>query len=302
MIGGQRPGRSSVYAPVSRITVYRSPVYAWCRERFIVLRVSGLEAELEQQGAEFALTVDAKDAERALRELEDYAAESTTTPAPPQKVSEGWPGAALWVVVLLAFYFLSGFELLGLPWSPAGMAQSGAIRGGEWWRVVTALCLHVNVAHLAGNMALGGLLVFLLAQRLGLGLASLGVLLSGAFGNAINALVQPATHSSIGASTAVFGALGMLAVNAWQQNAALGVRPVERFAPLVSGLLLLGMFGMAGERTDVVAHTTGFFSGLLAGTVFASFEPNVLRRADIQTAAGAVAAALLGSSWLLAVA
>jgi len=262
--------------------------------------MAGLHASLEQQGREYAVFVDAKDADTALREIEEYAAETTTTVRPPPEVSKGWPGAAVWVVILMTFYLLSQYQPLGLPWSTAGVARASLIREGEWWRVVTALCLHADIAHLGGNMVLGALLVSLAAQRLGWGLAWLGILLAGAFGNAINAVVQPAMHGSIGASTAVFGALGILAVHGWKRNTEMRTRTIERWAPLVSGALLLGMFGMAGERTDVVAHVMGFLSGLLAGWAFASLSPGTILHARYQQTAGAAALTTLSLCWLLA--
>lgn len=264
--------------------------------------MAGLEAELHQQGTEYAVSVDAREADTALRELQEYAAEAetTTTAAPPPIVSRGWLGATIWVVMLASFYVLSKYQPFTLPWLSAGVAQTGLIREGEWWRVVTALCLHADIRHLAGNSALGAFLGLVAAQRLGWGLAWLGILLAGALGNAINAMVQSAAHSSIGASTAVFGALGILAAHGWKGDIEPARRAIERWAPLVCGVLLLGMFGMAGERTDIVAHVTGFSSGLLAGWIFASLKPGTLLNRRYQAIAGASALAMLSFSWLLA--
>jgi membrane associated rhomboid family serine protease len=262
--------------------------------------VAGLQPCLEQQGREYAVTVDAKDADSAYREIEEYAVETPALATPPPNVSKGWPGAVVWVVILTAFHLLSRYQPVGLPWSTAGVAQAGLIQAGEWWRVVTALCLHADMAHLVGNMALGALLISLTAHRVGWGLTWLGVLLAGAFGNAINAMVQPTVHGSVGASTAVFGVLGILAVHGWKRNTEMRMRAIERGAPLVSGVLLLTMFGMAGERTDVVAHVAGFFSGMLTGWVLASLKQETLLNVRYQWIAVVGALAMLSLCWLLA--
>ena len=84
------------------------------------------------------------------------------------------------------------------------MKQAGLIRAGEWWRTFTALGLHADPLHLAGNLIYGLIFGFLAGQLLGWGLAWSGLLLAGALGNLLNAFLQAPTHSSIGASTAVF--------------------------------------------------------------------------------------------------
>ncbi len=85
---------------------------------------------------------------------------------------------------------------------------------GEYYRTITALMLHSDIEHLAGNVA--GLL-FLgipLCSIMGAGRGLFLILLSGVAGNLLNAYMYRHAHLSIGASTAVMGAVGILA--AWQ--------------------------------------------------------------------------------------
>lgn len=238
-----------------------------------------------------------------MRAIEEYEAENrkpAVVPSPLPSFPKAWLGSTVYAVVLLAFYAASWDRPLDLPWLSAGSAQAGLILQGEWWRVLTALCLHGGAVHLLGNMAVGGLLGFLAGRRFGSGPAWLGIVLSGAVGNALNAAIQPASHDSIGASTAVFGALGILAAHAWRGTAGRRPRAVERWAPLVSGVVLLSMFGLGGERTDVVAHITGFGSGVLAGWGFASLSPSSLARTRVQAACGLAALALPLLAWVVA--
>src|SRR5690606_29038048 len=144
-----------------------------------------------------------------------------------------------------------------------------AIWGGEWWRAVTALTLHGDWAHLTGN-TLGGLLFFGLVFRfLGHGLGWICILLAGTLGNLLNAWGYAGTgHNSIGASTAVFGGLGILiGFRLLRQFRLTGwAWPRHLWVPLAAGLILLGFLGAGGERTDVLAHGWGFFAGAILGS------------------------------------
>ena len=67
----------------------------------------------------------------------------------------------------------------------------------------------------------------------------------------------------------MFATLGLLAAYAWRRRRDQGDRWAYRWAPLVAGVILLGFMGAGGERTDVLAHLTGFAMGALAGVVHA---------------------------------
>jgi rhomboid protease GluP len=93
-------------------------------------------------------------------------------------------------------------------------------------------------------------------------------LLAGTAGNLLNAsLYLETTHYSIGASTAVFGTIGLLVClpigfalrHARQQLFRLW------FLPLIAGLAFLAWFGTGTERTDTTAHLMGFLCGLPIG-------------------------------------
>ena len=165
---------------------------------------------------------------------------------------------------------------------------------------LTALGLHADIGHLASNLAFGSGLGLLLTQLLGTGLAWLAILLAGAFGNALCALLQPATHAAVGASTAVFGALGILAALAWKRQVAIWRLRLRRWLPFAAGLMLLAYLGVGGERTDVVGHFAGFVAGTVLGTALAVGAPGLFQGARAQWACGTVAFALFALAWLLA--
>jgi membrane associated rhomboid family serine protease len=283
------------------VEVYRSSGRTACEERGLVLHAVGIESQLAWLGDAWVLLVADPDREAALLQLARYAQENPPRKPvpPPEPLHAGaWVGSALYAAVLLLIGYLAGGSALGRDWFDACAAQAGAIRAGEAWRAITALTLHVDVGHLLANLGFGTVFGFLVGQLLGPGVAWATVLAAATVANGVNAVLQPATHSSIGASTAVFATLGLLAAYAWRRRAADGGRWAYRWAPLVAGIMLLGFTGAGGERTDVLAHVTGFAMGAFAGMAHAAWR--VPRGAVAQVVAGLVALALVAGAWIAA--
>ncbi len=154
---------------------------------------------------------------------------------------------------------------------------------GEWWRIVTAMFVHVGILHLATNMwclwNLG-----LLAEPL---MGSFGLfaayILTGAAGNLLSTFYNwvrpihdasgaPYFQAGAGASGAVFGIAGALII--LLKSRMLPVPPQEvrklrksviYFAAinLVIGLSINFGSGFTGVEVDNSAHIGGFLCGLL---------------------------------------
>ncbi len=122
------------------------------------------------------------------------------------------------------------------------------------------------------------------------------MLLAGALGNALNAFVQAPSHTSIGASTAVFATLGILAAYTWKRRRT----QINRWVPLGGGVALLAFLGMGGERTDIFAHFAGFGSGCLFGLVFGVLETRSLLVAWHKHTLGLAASLFFALAWTLA--
>ncbi|MCP4672038.1 MAG: rhomboid family intramembrane serine protease, partial [Desulfobacula sp.] len=140
---------------------------------------------------------------------------------------------------------------------------------GETYRAITALFLHADVQHLAGNLA--GMLIFAapVISVSGFGTGSLMLLASGTLGNLFNAHMYQTAHLSIGASTAVMGAAGLLA--AFQVTQRQRSVSLNNLMPIFAGAVLVALFSQ-GEHTDAWAHIFGFFSGLCLGILFFPFN------------------------------
>jgi MYXO-CTERM domain-containing protein len=274
--------------PAEAAEVFRSFWRNACEERGFVLHAVGIPSQVVWLGRAWALLVPASEHTAALAQLERYEHENPPRrrPTPPEPLHGGaWVGALLYAAVMLGVGYLAGALALGADWLEAGALRAGPTRGGEFWRAITALTLHLDVGHLLANLG-------------GPGVAWATVLAAAAAANLLNAFIQPATHSSVGASTAVFATLGLLAAYAWRRRRDQGDRWAYRWAPLIAGVILLGFTGAGGERTDVLAHLTGFAMGLLAGVAHASWR--IPRGAVAQVVAGVLAIAVIARAWRLA--
>src|SRR5256886_3201472 len=114
-------------------------------------------------------------------------------------------------LLLIGFFAVTGPRTRHSAWFARGSAATDRIVAGEWWRTVTALTLHADASHLLGNAAASVVLVGAVSRELGPGLGLWLVLLAGAGGNALTAVAHSAHHASVGASTAIFGAIRILA-------------------------------------------------------------------------------------------
>lgn len=210
----------------------------------------------------------------------------------------------LYALLLSAFFTAQFF----LPIQSAGRVDATLmVESGEWWRAVTALTLHGDLVHLVSNLVAGIGFAFLLARFFGAGGAWLMILITGLLGNALNAWIHyPDAHWSIGASTAVFGALGLVTgVGLW-----IAMRqPAERWTmprwllPAFGGLTLLGMLGIGDGldgRVDVAAHISGFLCGSLLGFLCATRQADFVKLDRYGRWVGLVALLLVGWAWWLA--
>jgi membrane associated rhomboid family serine protease len=204
----------------------------------------------------------------ALGELRQYEERNRNwpPPAPITPVQYNNILVTLSVLLLLATFHnitqldASRFGYRYIDWYAIGSADAARMLDGEWWRAVTALTLHANLLHLFSNLTIGGFFIVCLCRELGSGLAWCLLLCSGILGNATNALVQQPDHISVGASTAVFAAVGGLAAISVVRYRQF---PSKRWTlPAAAALALLGLLGTEGKQTDLGAHFFGFLFGI----------------------------------------
>ena len=263
---GQYPSLAEAYEYALVILAMRQPCWV---------------AEAATPG-EFTLHAEAHAAPAIARELLAYQNEQAAPVpvAPPAheafRFPPGWGVYGLWMGTLVLTFLWQSVDpsLVGR----AASSSTGFIGHGEWWRPFTALFLHADLGHLVGNLVSGLLFGTLVARSIGPLRAWALILACGTVGNALtSALTWPEPFLSIGASTAVFGALGILSGLGFAGLLRLRLRlPWAKItAPVVAGVILLGWLGGGshGGNTDVLGHVFGFSAGLAAGFLIGRLTP-----------------------------
>jgi membrane associated rhomboid family serine protease len=291
-----------VYAPDLTV-VYRSTRRRDCEERLLVLTAVGVEATIVRADHEFLLQVAPADAGYAVRHLLQYDAENRAPPAPPpppRPYPYAWAGCLVYVLVLLGVAWGISNGLVRLDAFDLGALDAARVQSGQWWRAWTALTLHLDGPHLAANLVAGVWFGYLAGRQMGGGLAWLLTVTGAALANLLEGLLGPAEHQSVGASTAVFSALGAMSAYSWRERLHLRQRWARRWGPLIAGVILLGWTGSAGEGTDVFAHLAGFAVGALLGATVALPSVQSLLSRVPQWLSGVAALASIAIAWACA--
>lgn len=274
----------------------------------LVLDSRSIPCCIEHDGSNWQLLVPQPHLESARNELILYEEKNRDwpPPLPPARMLVENTLPTVSILILLAIFHnlsLLGFSMPDhgiIDFKELGAAHAENILNGQWWRLVTALTLHADLTHLLSNLTIGGIIIILLCRELGSGLAWSLLLTSGVLGNLLNAWIQSPAHRSVGASTAVFGAVGILAATSMVRYR----HHLQRrwFIPIAAGLALLAILGTEGKHTDLGAHLFGFGSGTLLGLateylVGKHGRPGRVLNAVLALATGAVVAA----AWWFAV-
>ncbi len=266
----------------------------------LVLLAEGLSPCARESGEGIVLSVPVEEVEKAEAALSAY--ERETSHKPPAQGEPGglvnlWAGLGVAAMLLLFFYTTVAWAPT-VPWFERGSADAERILQGEFWRTVTALTLHADLVHAASNALGAAIFLGAVSSILGPGLAFISILLAGAGGNLANALVQGSSHVSIGASTSVFGAVGVLAGLGMARNRRRALRGRRAWLPIAAGIALLGMLGTEGQRVDIWAHLFGFVFGGVVGILIGFTLPQ-RQRPNVQFISGSAALFAVGYSWFL---
>lgn len=268
----------------------------------LVLVTQGLTPSLRVSQEGIILSVPEEESERAVAGLSAYEKENPPQVKEQESGSDDAPSLLAGVVVagvLLVSHFVSVGWNHAMPWFERGSADAGRILSGELWRTVTALTLHADLAHVLSNAVAAGIFASALSGMVGAGVAFALLVLAGAGGNLVNAFFHAPAHVSVGASTAIFGAVGMLGALGMVRRRRAPARRRGAWIPIAAALALLAMLGTGGGRVDVFAHLFGFLLGGILGVLaaFVTPEPPAPR---VQWACGSATLALLIYCWILA--
>src|SRR5260221_10505336 len=158
-------------------------------------------------------------------------------------------------------------QLTGSPTSDRTLRRFGALinplPASQWWRLMTAMFVHLGFLHILFNMLALFLFGGAIEQRYGKQRFLMLYLGAGVLGSATSLAYSHAAFSA-GASGAIFGIIGaMLALAVW-----------NRRAPGMSGqirslLFFIGInvfFGLEARGIDLRAHIGGLIGGFVLGS------------------------------------
>jgi rhomboid protease GluP len=280
-----------------RVTPSRQRADEWA----VVLAAAGTPHWLRRRLDGWAVIVPADDAPSALESLAAYDQENArdgtsrhddTTSSRPMTIV-----GAVVALLLIGFFAITGPRGARSAWFEHGSADATRMMAGEWWRAITALTLHADAPHLASNAAATVLLMTAVCWHLGPGVGLWLLLLAGAGGNAVTAAVHGSDHVSVGASTAIFGAIGILAALRIIAGRA-GAGGKKSWVVIAASLALLALLG-TGPDADLLAHLFGFLLGGGLGLI-AALTIRWIPPAPVQWLLAAAAGAVVIGAWRMA--
>jgi membrane associated rhomboid family serine protease len=172
---------------------------------------------------------------------------------------------ALYIVAVVMTHRLGEFDLpllmrLGANFGPYTL-------GGQWWRLISAVFLHLNLLHLLVNMwALWN--AGRLAERLyGSWMFLFLYLASGALANVASIAWDP-NRTTAGASGAIFGVLGALLAFLAHRGTHVPAQVVRAHAVSTAVFVLFNLISAALQpATDNAAHVGGLLAGVVLGAM-----------------------------------
>jgi len=159
-----------------------------------------------------------------------------------------------------------------------GALVPGLVARGQWWRLFTAMFLHIGVLHLAMNCYALWLFGDFVERGFGRGQMLFLFLLSGWLGGVASYWFG---SGGAGASGAIFGLFGaFIAYNLRRRGTALASANLRLAATL---LVINAVFAAGIRQIDWHAHLGGLIAGFLAGWLLEGVGP-VATRAFVRAA------------------
>ena len=142
--------------------------------------------------------------------------------------------------------------------------RTSAVLGGQVWRVVTSALLHGGLIHLLGNCVHLWIAGGLVEREIGGGRFALVLAAGAVFANlCVMRIFQ--LERGFGASTAIYGAMGMLAALWFARR---GHMRAASTRPQLIILLLFVLSNAAADPFTLVEHGGGFIMGIGLALVF----------------------------------
>ena len=170
------------------------------------------------------------------------------------------------VVVFATMALASGDAMhlapgISLDW---GANFGPATEEGQWWRLLSAIFVHLSLLHVAVNLWALWDIGCLMEATLGRWRYSLLFIGSGVVGNLISLALQDQQRISSGASGAIFGLYGGLMVFLWRERRRIVIEEYRWiFAFAIAFSVLMLVVGIFIPSIDNAAHGGGLLAGLV---------------------------------------
>jgi len=267
----------------------------------LVLASQKISADFTKNNDSYNIIIKNEDEKIATQSLEKYFAENRIKRVKFIALgsSLSWKSPAILIImtILCLIHFYSWHNMIHEKLVREYGSSALYILQGEYFRAVTALMLHADIGHLFGNLI--GLFVFGtgVLSLTGYGRGILMVLLSGFFGNVTNAYFKKGAFLSIGASTCILGAAGILTALQIAKKKESSMSLIQTFTPFAAGMALLG-FLSGGENTDISAHLFGFLWGLFIGMVYSTINSKKKKKKPYNNIYTAVSILIVITAWM----
>jgi len=164
---------------------------------------------------------------------------------------------AIWAVVYFTWDGL-GSELVNL-----GVKADELIAQGEYWRLLTAMFLHIQIVHIFSNMLALYALGPQVESTFGHARFLAVYFLSGLLGSALSFLLSP--DPSLGASGAIYGLLGALVAYLVRNRQGFGEYGQRRLMNLLGVIGINLLLTISVPYIDLWGHAGGLLGGLALG-------------------------------------
>jgi membrane associated rhomboid family serine protease len=173
-----------------------------------------------------------------------------------------------------------------------GAMQPFAIAAGQYWRLFTAMFLHVGILHIAFNAYALWVFGSMVERDYGRVQMLLIYLVSGFLASVASYVWSDPRTLSVGASGAIFGIFGaFFAYNYRRRHTALGSANLRTALSL---LVINAILAFSISGIDWRAHVGGFVAGVACGLVSEGWGPPAQRR--VIRVAGYVALLAIGTA------
>ena len=256
-----------------------------CLQWLAVLQSKAIPYKLDKFQKTWLLSLDEKYRDEALFFINEFEGEKTNPSfyKPPTPLNNSRYIAIIIPLILVGFYFITGPSIQNHLLMQKGAADASLILNGALYRTITALFLHGDYNHLASNICCLSILLLSITKSIPTGITLFASLIAASAGNLLNALFYSHSHSSIGASTAVFAILGIfggfITINKFKQSVKFDYAIIK---PLLACLFILSLLGSGGfsfeeifqnpsiikqPDVDIMAHLFGLISGITTGII-----------------------------------